>query len=523
MTVRSMSARFFMLGAVALSVCLFALPATAQHQGYNIVEIQDLSQDQIQQVADMGIDILRVDGADVTAHVSPADREALSDAGLSFVILVEDVQAFSQQKMAEWGPSALEYHTYATLNSDLYALESSGIAKVYNIGSSIEGRDILAVRISDNPDVDEGEPAVLLVGCHHAREWISVEVSFHIANHLVDNYATDPDVQALVDNGEIWVVPMLNPDGHQYSVDTYRMWRKNRRDNGTSYGVDLNRNYETGWGGSGSSGVPGSETYRGPSPFSEPETQVLRDFFLDPTYDFMAMISYHSYSQLILYPWGHVYTKAPDHYKMDLLANDMEDLIEAVHNKDYTAQKGSALYLASGTTDDWTYDVSGIPSYTIELRPISSFPGFQLPPSEIEPTVEENIPAALYMIGLTQNDEDGDGVVEIEDNCMGGYNPGQEDVDQDLVGPPCDCDDNNVAIGPGVDEVCSNGVDDDCDTLVDDNDPDCSSSGWAAAATAEASLKAGMSTSNLGLLNILFVLTPPALFVIFWRFRRKKD
>lgn len=523
MTVRSTGSRFYLLWAAVLSVCLFALPAAAEREGYNIVEIPDLSQDQVQQVADRGIDILQVDGTNVIAHVSPADRDALRAAGFSFDVLVEDVQAYAEQKTAEWGISALEYHSYATLNPDLYALEASGVAKVYNIGSSLEGRDILAVRISDNPDVDEGEPAVLLVGCHHAREWISVEVPFYIAQHLVDNYATDPDVQSLVDNGEIWVVPLLNPDGHQYTVDTYRLWRKNRRNNGDgTYGVDLNRNYETGWGGSGSSGWSSSETYHGTAPFSEPETQVLRDFFLDPTYDFMAMISFHSYSQLIMYPWGHEYTKAPDHYKMDLIAKDMQDLVAAVHGANYTAQKGSALYLASGTTDDWTYDVSGIPSYTIELRPISVIPGFQLPPTQIQPTAEENIPAALYLIGLTQNDLDGDGVVEVEDNCMGAYNPGQEDVDEDSVGPPCDCDDTDPNVSPGEDEQCSNGVDDDCDNLIDGDDPDCSSSGWAAAKSAEASLKSGMSTSGLGFLNVLFMLTPPAVVVAFLRLRRKR-
>ena len=505
----------FPLLGVLLAASLAGLPAQAQ-EGYNIVEIQTSGPAEVQQIADLGIDILSVVDGVVTAHVAPVHRQALADAGLDFTVTVEDVQAYAEALEAQWGKADLQYHTYDTINADLYALESSGIAKVYNIGSSVEGRDILAVRISDNPTVDEGEPAVMLVGCHHAREWVSVEVPYYIGKYLVDNYATDPDVQDLVDNGEIWVIPLLNPDGHQYTVDTYRLWRKNRRDNGDgTYGVDLNRNYATGFGGPGSTNITWDETYHGPSAFSEPETQALRDWFLDPAYNWKALISFHSYGQLVLYPWGYTYDRAPHHYKLDVIGQEMEDLIDAVHGANYTADKSSGLYLASGTTDDWTYDIDRIPSYTIELRPIGSIPGFQLPPSEIDETVDENIPAALYLIGLTQNDEDGDGVVEVDDNCMGASNPGQEDLDNDTVGPPCDCDDSDPDVSPGAEELCSNGVDDDCDGLVDGDDPDCASGGWGLASGAvQASSGDGSGSQPFNALGLLLL---PGLFLVAWR------
>jgi len=146
------------------------------------------------------------------------------------------------------------YHSYDEIEFGLRSLER-GIAKVKSIGESVEGRQIWAIKISDDPDVDdEDEPDVLFVGLHHAREWISAEVPFYLAANLVQNYATDSTVTMLVDNSEIWIVPVLNPDGLEYSrlggidpesdMGRRRLWRKNRRDNGDgTHGVDLNRNY----------------------------------------------------------------------------------------------------------------------------------------------------------------------------------------------------------------------------------------------------------------------------------------
>lgn len=296
-------------------------------------------------------------------------------------------------------PTAGLYHTYAEINTELHALANSypAISSVTSIGKSIEQRDLWAIKISDNVAQDEPEPAVVFLGCHHAREWISVDVPFLIAKYLLENYASDPQVARLVNNAEIWIAPMVNPDGHQYSVTTDRLWRKNRRNNGDgTFGVDMNRNYSYQWGGPGSSGDTYSEIYRGPAPFSEPETQAVRDFLqkLSPK----AMISYHNYSQLILYPWGYTSNPAPQKALMDSLAGVIAHKIMSVHGVSYTPGQASTLYLASGDTNDWLYALFGVPTYTIELRPNSSYPGFELPESEIQPTFEENLPAALMLI-----------------------------------------------------------------------------------------------------------------------------
>lgn len=295
-------------------------------------------------------------------------------------------------------PDAGLFHTYAEVEAELQALAARypALARVSSIGKSVEGRELWAIKISDNAGSSEGEPVVALLGGHHAREWIAVDVPLLIARHLLDHYASDAAIQELVDAAEIWIVPLVNPDGHHYSVMTDRLWRKNRRDNGDgTFGVDLNRNYEYMWGGPGSSGSTYSEIYRGPSPFSEPETQAVRDFLQqNPP---QALISYHSYSQLVLYPWGHTYTPAPGEALLRDLSVAIADAIRAVHNVRYTPQQSSQLYLASGDTGDWLYALSSAPSFTIELRPRSN-PGFELPEREIQPTFEENLPAALYLI-----------------------------------------------------------------------------------------------------------------------------
>ena len=322
---------------------------------------------------------------------------------LLFMIALTALLLIHCETPAPGPPDAGLYHTYAELQAELPALAARfpGLAKVSVVGKSVEQRDILGIKISDNVDAEEAEPSVLFVGGHHAREWISVDVPFLLAEYLLENYQSNVRVKSLVDNGEIWIIPLLNPDGHQYSVTTNRLWRKNRANNGDgSFGVDLNRNYSYQWGGPGSSGDTFSETYRGPRAFSEPESQALRD--LSVNRQFTALISYHNYSQLVLFPWGYTNAPAPDAALLDQLATTMADSILQVHNKRYTPQQSSDLYLASGDATDWLYGTSQAPAFTIELRPRSSNPGFVLPESDIQATFEENLPAALFMIQWTQ-------------------------------------------------------------------------------------------------------------------------
>lgn len=374
-----------------------------------LVKIYFESSDEKNIIINEGIDVWEAKDNYILALLDIFEMAVLTGKGY-FIELVEinrdDLKQNINISDSEQLPFAV-YRDYSTVCDALFALEASGVARVYNIGTSIQGRDILAVKISDNVDAEEDEPEILFCGNHHAREWISVEVPLMLAEFLTSQYAVNSYIKDIVDNGEIWICPVVNPDGYVYSWNTYRLWRKNRRLNSDgSYGVDLNRNYSYMWGGVGSSGTPSSDIYRGTAPFSEPETESVRDLVLSR--NFRAVLTYHSYSQLILFPWGYTSDHCPHYPLFYMMAQEMANCIYDVFGFTYTAQQSAALYLTTGDTTDWAYGQLGIPAFTIELRPNSYPPGFELPADQIIPTFEENKPAALFLIEWAQEIVDQD-------------------------------------------------------------------------------------------------------------------
>jgi carboxypeptidase T len=298
------------------------------------------------------------------------------------------------------------YHSPESLNDDLsdLARRYSNLAELRTIGSSVQNRPIQVLRLGERRN---SKHKVLIVGCHHAREWISVEVPFLLAQHMLEN-AQDAEIASWFAGSEIWIAPMVNPDGHAFTQNRAdpenRLWRKNRRDNGDgTIGVDPNRNYDYMWGSldvNTSSRNPADETYIGPFAFSEPESKAVAD--LVEAQEFSGVITYHSFSQLILYPWG--YTRSPidntdDREKISDLGRRMATLIRGIHGKIYVPEQASQLYPTAGDTTDWAYGKHRIPGITIELRPDSQDAGgFILPASQIAPTFEENRPAAFEFI-----------------------------------------------------------------------------------------------------------------------------
>jgi carboxypeptidase T len=347
----------------------------------------------------LGLDIWEVKPDYLILRAPEAPIERLTQMGYG----VEPLQPVADHLRAFATTEAIAgYHSAETLEQDLRQLAETRpeIAELREIGRSVENRPIWALRIGERKG---SLGRVLFMGCHHAREWIAVEVPFRLARELVEQ-ADDPKIAGWLSVSEIWVAPMVNPDGHEHCRTGERLWRKNRRRNPDgSIGVDPNRNYGYMWGTLNvptSSHVPSDETYVGPRAFSEPETRAVRDLVAREM--FRGVITYHSYSQLILYPWGYtdkLVTDPHDREGMIGLANEMRDLMKGVHGVVYTAQQSSALYPTAGDTTDWTYGEYGIPSFTIELRPKSHLEGgFILPPSQIEPTWEENRPAAFRFI-----------------------------------------------------------------------------------------------------------------------------
>lgn len=308
------------------------------------------------------------------------------------------VAAHAQIDFSNW-------HTPAGINTALASLASAhpSRAKVLSIGSSVNGLPINCLKISDNVAVNESnEGDVVFVGLHHAREWISPETALFLAEHLLNSVAagTDPELTTCVNNLEIWIIPALNPDGYAFTtISGNRFWRKNRRNNGNgTFGVDLNRNYSYQWGGG--SGAEGSnftadDTYRGPFPFSEPETAALRDF-VQGLHHPRALVSYHSFSELFLRPWSYTNVDPPGERTLRYIAQDSIARMAAVHGHTYSE---TIWYNAYGETTDFFWGEKRIAGFTPELRPAGGgLAGFAPPTTEILPNCQENLPAAVALI-----------------------------------------------------------------------------------------------------------------------------
>lgn len=294
------------------------------------------------------------------------------------------------------------FHTPAQVDTILGELQAAHPSRcqVITLGNSLEGRPIKAIKISDNVAVDEpNEGDVVFFGLHHAREWLTVEMSLYLAERLLNEYATVPQVQANIDNLEIWIVPVVNPDGYAWThaAPANRYWRKNRRLNmdGTR-GVDLNRNWGYQWGlNSGSSPDPWDDTYRGTAAYSEPETLLLRNF-LQGLHNVKTLLSYHSFSELFLRPWSYTTTDPPGEPTLNGLADRNIQAIQGVHGHTYSE---TIWYTSSGETSDYLWGEMRVSAFTPELRPASGgLSGFSPPPSEILPTAQENYPAARALI-----------------------------------------------------------------------------------------------------------------------------
>lgn len=297
------------------------------------------------------------------------------------------------------------YYTYDEVVRKLDTMKllfSNLITTKSEIGTTIEGRSVYSVKISDNPDVDEEEPEVLYTALIHAREPESMMQMLYFMFYLLENYGTDPEATYLVDNRELYFIPIINPDGYIYNQTINPkgggMWRKNRRDNGNgSFGVDLNRNYGPSyyWNApnGGSSLDPVDETYRGVSPFSEPETENIANFLISRK--IKNALNYHTYSNLLIYPYGALEKETPDSIIFRELATDMTKLNHYTTGTD----QNTVGYSTRGNSDDFMYDgdtllIGKIFAMTPEVG--NGTDGFWPAEGRIFPLAEENLFPNLY-------------------------------------------------------------------------------------------------------------------------------
>lgn len=361
---------------------------------------------------------------DFTAELSDDDLSVLKKNSIKYSFIIEDLEKnlekFNQEvdrkssvngsksaKVAVTTPvnfalgSYGGYFTFAqmqTILDQMRTLYPNLISSKSSIGTSIEGRPVFMVKISDNPDVDEAEPEMFFNAVHHAREPMSMSQLIFFMWHILENYNTDKDIKTLVNSTELYIVPCVNPDGYVYNQGTNPsgggMWRKNRRNNGDgTFGVDPNRNYAYKWGydNTGSSPTTSSDTYRGTSAFSEPETQIIRNFC--NSHSFNLSFDFHSYGNYCIHPYGYVATNP----NPEITTFQQMGTFFVADNGFLSGNAQQTVnYTSNGGGDDWKYGEqttkSKIYSFTPEIGPAAE--GFYPASSRIIPicntTIEMN-------------------------------------------------------------------------------------------------------------------------------------
>ena len=474
---------------VVVGVIQLAPAEPVRYDGNRVVSVQVATDEELARLLSMTDDVWseRIGLGRVDVRVNPEQFERLQQSGLPFKIMIPDLQGLIDNERADNAAGRSAWDHYMDLNelttylNTLVSLRPD-LAQTFVAGQSAQNRNITGIRITG---AGTGvKPGVLFHGDQHAREWITVPTTLYVADQLIRQYAINPDIHNLVDRYEWFIIPVMNPDGYVYT-STDRMWRKNRRTmTGGTIGVDLNRNWATGWGGIGSSSMPSDDLYRGPYAFSEPETQAISNFILNHP-DIIAYCDLHSYSQLIMYPYGSSPSlpTLPERTTYQYLAPTMASILYDVHHTYYEyGPVYSTIYPASGVSVDWVYDAAHRFAFTYELRDTGSY-GFVLPTWQILPTCEETLPSLLFYASYLFTDCNENGIYDSQDIAAGT----SEDCNNNGVPDECEPGGISDCNGNGVPDLCdlyfetstdcnANSVPDECD-LSSGSSSDCQPNG----------------------------------------------
>lgn len=401
------------MSVAVISLFVLGTSQIAQSTNHSYYWMKIKAQDKFERsvLANDGIAIEIVQDDYVIAYGSDIDLAKMKSRGI--LMASSDLQLEKNYReniihAKDFPAKDSNYHNYQELTDlvkDL-AAKNSDLVKLSSIAVTTEKRDMWALEITNDPANANQKPGIIFMGGHHAREHLSVEMPLMWAQYLVNEFRKgNPRITNLLNSRVIHIIPTVNPDGMEYDISgaKYQMWRKNRsRNSDGTYGVDLNRNYGYQWGTGGSSSNTNNETYMGPKPFSEIESIAIKNY-IDAHSNITILLSYHSFSKLILYPWGHKYDGIE-------IAKD-----QAVHKKmaekmatwnGYAPQQSSELYIASGDTTDWSYGEHKIISFTFELDPANSGfggGGFYPGASQIQPSFDKNIEPMLYLTEYADN------------------------------------------------------------------------------------------------------------------------
>ncbi|XP_032063236.1 carboxypeptidase A2-like isoform X1 [Aythya fuligula] len=298
---------------------------------------------------------------------------------------LQAVKVFLESHRIEYSILIKDLQIYEEL--DNLASEYSNVVSKLQIGQSYEKRPLYVLKFSTG---GSNRPAIWIDAGIHSREWVTQASAMWIAKKLASDYGNDPSITSLLDKMDVFLLPVTNPDGYEFTHTTNRMWRKTRSKHAGSLciGVDPNRNWDAGFGGPGASSNPCSDSYRGPSANSEVEVKSVVDFIKNHG-NIVAFLTLHSYSQLLMYPYGYKCTQPADYAELDALGKAAANAIQSLHGTTFTVGSiCTTIYQASGGSIDWSYDYGIKYSFAFELRDTGRY-GFLLPASQIIPTAEE--------------------------------------------------------------------------------------------------------------------------------------
>ncbi len=431
MSLRAQSLRALVVALTAsvlapLSFGQGVAPPDGRYEGQRVVRVQTPTAEEIESMRAMGAGLWSCSErlGCTEYHVDVEQFATLQESGLQFDVLHENVETLIE---AEFDRQQLRgadfydiYRSHFEVDQQLATLAElrPDLARVFVVGSTIEGRFVRGIHIGRT---DGERKALLIQGCQHAREWVTVMATTFMAEYIVRNADIDQQVDDLLNEMEFFIIPIVNPDGYEWTRSGHRLWRKNRRRHlDFNYGVDLNRNWGVGWGvGSGSSNQTISDVFRGAAPFSEPETRNIRDFVARNNL-IVGHLDVHCFSQLVLGPWAYKTSPAPDADELDPVGQGMASRMTSEHGEAFfygTGGQGIG-YLAAGVAPDWSYGEHGARAYTFELRDRGQ-DGFLLPANQILPASEEALAGALHLaenlVIPCRADLNGDGVVNEQD------------------------------------------------------------------------------------------------------------
>lgn len=411
-------------------LCLCGLPLSltkSEATQIEMVSLEVTSEEVLDRVMALNLDIIPIHKSHllqpdytITAAVSARDKEKLVHAGIPWVKITDTRAGDATEDSYVVYRSFDDPYEGIRIQLEQVADTYPDIVTLHEIGISVQGRPIIALRITGNPDRRgflKQKPGVLFLATHHAREWVACEMAMRLIRYFTENYGVLQRVTTLLDETEVWIIPVANPDGYQYTFTTERLWRKNLRDNDQDGaitevdGVDLNRNFDFYWGydDEGSSSQESDFDYRGPEPNSEPETRAVTTFIMKQKHRLKFIVSYHTFAGMILYPWWWKEdTPSNDDPIFVALAGTRENpaIWSSLVDRGYIPGVAGDVYgsVVNGNFTDWHYGTARIPGFLIELTAgvdtEGQFYGFEFPDDEalLQSVFEDNLEFALACV-----------------------------------------------------------------------------------------------------------------------------